>query len=151
MFAPGKTSQECRKRNILSGVKRMVCPSCRAGCALEDMYCRRCGSDLSMPSKSLVPVQAQLPAMLSHSPLPRVAAGVGAVAVGFGLELLRRGLLVRLARSGRRSAPLLPTFSPNNLRDLLTNKEQQKPVKLPRGYEIHETVVYMSRVLRRED
>jgi hypothetical protein len=150
MFAPGKTSQECRERNILSGVKRMVCPSCRAGCAVEDMYCRHCGSDLSVPSKSLVPVQAQLPTVLSHSPLPRVAAGVGAVAIGFGLELLRRGLLVRLARSGRRSAKLLPTLSPNNLRDLLANKEQ-KPIKLPKGYEIHETVVYMSRVIRRED
>ena len=63
----------------------MVCPSCRAGCAVEDIYCRRCGTDLSVPAKSLVPVQAQLPARLTNSPLPRVAAGVGAVAVGVGL------------------------------------------------------------------
>lgn len=129
----------------------MVCPSCRAGCALEDIFCRRCGADLSVPSKSLVPVQTHLPVALSHSPLPRVAAGVGAVAVGVGLELLRRGLLTRLARSGgRRSAKLLPTVTPNTVRDLFAGKEQ-KPVKLPKGYEIHETVVYMSRVLRRED
>lgn len=129
----------------------MVCPSCRAGCAAEDIFCRRCGTDLSVPSKSLVPVQSQLPTLLTHSPLPRVAAGVGALAVGVGLELLRRGLLARLARSGRHSTKLLPTLTPDNLRDLFTHTEQKKTVKLPKGYEIHETVVYMSRVLRRED
>lgn len=129
----------------------MVCPNCRAGCAAQDIFCRRCGADLSVPSKSLVPVQAQLPALLSGSPLPRVAAGVGALAVGVGLELLRRGLLTRLARSGGRSAKLLPTLSPGHMRGLLTNGEQKKTVKLPKGYEIHETVVYMSRVIRRED
>lgn len=128
----------------------MVCPSCRAGCALEDIFCRRCGADLSVPSKSLVPVQTRLPVVQTHSPLPRVAAGVGAVAVGVGLELLRRGLLTRLARSGRRSARVLPAVTPNAVRDLFAHKEQ-KPVKLPKGYEIHETVVYMSRVLRREE
>lgn len=133
------------------GREEMVCPSCRAGCAVEDIFCRRCGADLSVPSKSLVPVQAQVPSVLVHSPLPRVAAGVGAVAVGVGLELLRRGLLARLARGGRNSAKLLPTFSPENLRELFAGNEQKKPVKLPKGYEVHETVIYMSRVLRRED
>jgi hypothetical protein len=128
----------------------MVCPSCRAGCAVEDIFCRRCGTDLSVPTKSLVSVQTQLPARLTNSPLPRVAAGVGAVAVGVGLELLRRGLLARLVRSGRRSTKLLPAVSPNNLLDLFTSKEQ-KPAKLPKGYEVHETMVYMSRVIRRED
>lgn len=128
----------------------MVCPNCRAGCALEDIFCRRCGVDLSVPSKSLVPVQTHLPTVLAHSPLPRVAAGVGAVAVGVGLELLRRGLLTRLARSGRRSAKLLPALAPNTVHDLFAPKGQ-KPTKLPKGYEIRETVVYMSRVLRRED
>jgi hypothetical protein len=38
----------------------------------------------------------------------------------------------------------------NHVRDLLGSKEQ-RPVKLPKGYEIRETVVYMSRVIRRED
>jgi hypothetical protein len=136
---------------LSEGREEMVCPSCRAGCAEQDIFCRRCGADLSIPSKSLVPVQAQLPALLANSPLPRVAAGVGAVAVGVGLELLRRGLLGRLARSGQHSAKLLPTLAPHNLRDLLTNPKQKKPAKLPKGYEIHETVVYMSRVIRRED
>ncbi|HEX7736518.1 MAG TPA: hypothetical protein VF458_16835 [Ktedonobacteraceae bacterium] len=128
----------------------MVCPSCRAGCAAEDIFCRRCGADLSVPSKSLVPVQAQVPALWTNSPLPRVAAGVGAVAVGVGLELLRRGLLARLGGSGRRSAKLLPTLTPDHVRDLFTHKEQ-KTTRLPKGYEIHETVVYMSRVLRHKD
>ncbi len=129
----------------------MVCLRCRAGCAAEDIFCRRCGADLSVPSKSLVPVQTQLPALLTNSPLPRVVVGMGAVAVGVGLELMRRGLLARLAvRSGRRASKLLPALSPNNLLDLFSNKEQ-KPAKLPKGYEVHETVVYMSRVIRRED
>lgn len=129
----------------------MVCPNCRAGCTAQDIFCRRCGADLSVPSKSLVPVQGQLPTLLTNLPLPRVAAGVGAVAVGVGLELLRRGLLARLARSGRRSAKLLPTLSAPAVRDMLPGAQQKKPVKLPKGYAIQETVVYMSRVIRRED
>src|SRR5258707_7940987 len=71
-----------KKHSVRRKIKRMLCPSCRAGCAVEDIFCRRCGADLSLPSKSLVPVQTQLPAVLYNSPLPRVVAGVGAVAVG---------------------------------------------------------------------
>ncbi len=128
----------------------MLCPKCRAGCAAEDTFCHRCGNDLSVPSKSLVPVQSRLPTVLHNPQLPRVAAGVGALVVGVGLELLRRNLLLRLARPARSSAKLLPTVSPNAIRELFTPAEQ-KPTKLPKGYEIHETVVYMSRVMRRED
>ncbi len=128
----------------------MVCPSCRAGCAVEDTFCRRCGADLSVPSKSLGPVQSRLPTALQSPQLPRVAVGVGAVAGGFGLELLRRGLVARLARSARPAARALPTLAPHHLRDLFTTGEQ-KPAKLPRGYEVRETVIYMSRVIRRED
>lgn len=128
----------------------MVCPNCRAGCAAEDTFCRRCGTDLSVPSKSLVPVQTRLPAVLHSPQLPRVAAGVGALAVGVGLELLRRGLLARLARPARTSAKLLPTLSPNNFRELFA-PDEKRPIKLPKGYEVHETVIYMSRVIRRDD
>jgi hypothetical protein len=129
----------------------MLCPKCRAGCAAEDTFCRRCGADLNIPSRSLVPVtQSRLPTMLHNPQLPRVAAGVGALAVGVGLELLRRNMLMRLTRPARRSAKLLPTVSPNALRELFTPNEH-KPAKLPKGYEVHETVVYMSRVFRRED
>ena len=130
----------------------MICPACRAGCATEDTFCRRCGADLSVPSKSLVPVQSHLPTVLHNPQLPKVAAGVGALAVGFGLELLRRNLLARLGRSARTSAKLLPALSPNNMRELFTtHSKENKSVKLPKGYEIHETMVYMSRVIRRED
>lgn len=129
----------------------MLCPKCRAGCAVEDTFCRRCGADLNVPSRSLVPVtQSRLPTLLQNPQLPRVAAGVGALAVGVGLELLRRNLLTRLARPARKSAKLLPAVSPNALRELFTPNEN-KPVKLPKGYEVRETVMYMSRVIRRED
>lgn len=86
-----------------------------------------------------------LPTVFQNSQLPRVAAGVGALAFGVGLELLRRGLVARLSRSTK----LIPTPSPSNVRDLLT-RSQNKPAKLPKGYEIHEVVVYMSRVIRRD-
>lgn len=125
----------------------MLCPSCRAGCAAEDICCRRCGADLSVSSRSLVPVPSRLPTVLHSPQLPRLAAGVGALAVGVGLELLRRNLLARLA--GRQSAKFLPTLVPAAARELFA-RPQEKAVKLPRGYEVRETTVYMSRVIRRE-
>lgn len=128
----------------------MLCPSCRAGCSAEDTFCRRCGADLGVPSKSLVPVQSRLPSVLHSPQLPRLAAGVGALAVGVGLELLRRNLLARLARPARTSAKFLPALSPTSVRDLFAHPEE-KQVKLPKGYEVHETMVYMSRVIRRKD
>lgn len=131
----------------------MICPGCRAGCAIDEIFCQRCGADLSAPSKSLVPVQQRLPAVLQHPQLPRVAAGVGALAVGVGITLMRRGLLtrlLRLARPARTSAKRLPTLSPDTARALFTSPEQ-KPAKLPKGYAVHETMLYMSRVVRRED
>lgn len=128
----------------------MLCPNCRAGCAADDIFCRRCGIDLSIPSKSLIPTETRLPAVLHSPQLPRLAAGVGAVAVGVGLELLRRGVIARLARPTRSSARFLPALSPNQARELFTNSER-KTTKLPRGYEIHETMLYMSRVIRREN
>lgn len=128
----------------------MICPRCRAGCAVEETFCHRCGADLIVPSQSLVPVQQRLPAVLQHPQLPRVAAGVGALALGVGIELLRRGWLARLARPARKSAKLAATLSPNAVRELFSSSEN-KPVKLPKGYAIHETMIYMSRVLRHED
>ncbi len=88
---------------------------------------------------------------LDVSELPRVAAGVGALAVGFGLELLRRNLLARLTRSSRsltNVAGTLPTL--RGLQDVFM-PQNNKSTKLPKGYEIHETVVYLRRVIRRED
>ena len=128
----------------------MVCPKCRTGCAADDIFCRRCGTDLSIPSKSLVPTETRLPTVLQHPQLPRLAAGVGALAVGVGLELLRRSLIARLTRPTRTPTKLLPTLSPNHVRELFTNAEN-RPTKLPKGYEIHETMIYISRVIRREN
>ncbi len=128
----------------------MLCPKCNANNSTDEQFCRQCGADLSEPSTSLVPTRSNLPAILNNPQLPRVAAGVGAVAFGFGLELVRRGLLARMTRPSRKATKLLPSLFPGNLRDIFTQQDN-KPVKLPRGYEIHETVVYMSRVIRRED
>jgi|SRR5258708_2318069 hypothetical protein len=128
----------------------MLCPNCRANCSVDDQYCHQCGTDLTAPSTSLVTTHSNLPAVLNNPQLPRVAAGVGALAVGFGLELLRRGLLARMTRSTSKASKLLPALAPGSLRDLLPQPDN-RPVKLPRGYEIHETVVYMSRIIRRED
>jgi len=122
----------------------MLCPNCHAAYSTDDLYCRNCGADLAAPSTSLVPARTRLPAVFSNPQLPRVAAGVGALAVGAGLELLRRGLLARLTRSSRSVANTLPAF--DGLRDLLAPQDDKK---LPRGYEVHETIVYVRRVIRR--
>jgi hypothetical protein len=125
----------------------MICPSCRAECSIDDIYCRGCGADLATtPSTSLVPARTRLPAVLSNPQLPRLAAGVGAIAVGAGLELLRRGLAARLAKPPRPVTNALPTLE--GLRDILM---PQVGKKLPKGYEVHETIVYMRRVIRREE
>lgn len=128
----------------------MLCPNCRANCSVDDQYCHQCGTDLTTPSTSLVTTHSNLPAVLTNPQLPRVAAGVGALAVGFGLELLRRGLLARMTRSTSKASKLLPALTPGSLRDLLPQQDSRS-IKLPRGYEIHETVVYMSRIIRRQD
>lgn len=128
----------------------MLCPNCRAAYSADDSYCRQCGTDLTLPSTSLVTTHSNLPAVLNNPQLPRVAAGVGALAFGFGLELLRRGVLARMTRPAHKATKLLPALTPGNLSDIL-KPQDSRPVKLPRGYEIHETVVYMSRVIRRGD
>src|SRR5713226_5226534 len=122
----------------------MLCPTCRAGCSTDDLYCRNCGADLTAPSASLVPARTRLPAVFSNPQLPRVAVGVGALAVGAGLELLRRGILARLARSSRSVADTLPAI--DGIRNLLASQADKK---LPRGYEVHETIVFVRRVIRR--
>jgi hypothetical protein len=127
----------------------MLCPNCHAGSMADDVYCHRCGSDLTLPSKSLVPVQANLPAILHNPQLPRLAAGIGAIAVGFGLELLRRSLLTRMARAPRSTSGYLAAPAFDTLRDVFST-QGDKALKLPKGYEIHETAIYLRRVIRRE-
>ena len=127
----------------------MKCPECQATTTKNDIYCSQCGADLTVSSSTgLVPVeQKNLPALLYSLPVPRgVAASVGAVAVGMGLELLRRGLLARLSPPSRSVESALPALT--GIKDLLMPQNNKK---LPKGYEVHETVVYMRRVIRRED
>ncbi len=126
----------------------MVCPNCHCTCEEEELYCRYCGADLAVTSASIIPLQRQLPLLFSHSQLPRsVAASVGAVALGVGLELLRRSVLARLSRPPQTVENALPILS--GLKDILF-PHNDKPLKPTRkSYEIEETVVYMRRVIRR--
>ncbi len=124
----------------------MVCPNCRAEYEIEDMYCRHCGADLAVSSTSLVAIKRNLPAVLSNPIIPRgVAAGVGAIAVGVGFELLRRSLLARLATPKGTVETALPVL--NGLKDLLL-PQNDKPLKPTKGFEVQE-IVYMRRVIRR--
>lgn len=127
----------------------MLCPNCHAACMADDKYCHSCGADLTLPSKSLVPIQANLPTILHNPQLPRLAAGVGALAVGVGLELLRRSLLARVTRIPRSASGYLSAPAFDMMRDIFSTQDD-KSSKLPKGYEIHETAVYLRRVIRRE-
>ena len=127
----------------------MYCPECHYQYEEDDTYCRHCGEDLTLSSKSLVTTtQTRLPA-LQYSQLQRkVAASVGAVALGVGIELLRRNLLARLTSATRASRSIehsLPTLS--GLKDAM---RPDRTIKVPKGYIIDETIVYTRRVIRRE-
>ena len=130
----------------------MLCPNCHAASSEDDLYCRQCGADLTESSMSLVPVtRGRLPAVLQHPQLPRVAASVGAVAVGVGLELLRRSLLARVTQPPQLPRPVdssLPLVK--RMKDVLF-PENEKKYKVPKNYEIEETVVYLKRVIRRKN
>lgn len=127
----------------------MLCPECRANCSSDDVFCRRCGADLSTPSTSLVPVTSRLPAIAQHPQLPRLAAGVGALAAGFGLELLRRSLLARLEKPVRSTSKALAPQTIMGMKNPFT-QQQARSIKLPKGYTIEETAIYVNRVIRRE-
>lgn len=127
----------------------MLCPNCHTACTADDKYCHNCGADLTLPSKSLVPIPSNLPTILHNPQLPRLAAGVGALAVGVGLELLRRSLLARVTRIPRSAPGYLSAPAFDMMRDVFSTQDD-KSSKLPKGYEIHETAVYLRRVIRRE-
>lgn len=128
----------------------MHCDNCHIENIGEERYCRKCGVDLTASSKSLVMSQAKLPALLYQSPVPRcVATGVGALALGMGIELLRRSVQSYL-RLRWAKKPALSALTVNGLKDILFSRSE-KSVKLPKGYELHETVVYMSRIVRKKN
>ncbi len=129
----------------------MQCHNCCAEKMEGETYCRKCGTDLTpSSSKSLVVLPAKFSAVLYGSPVQRsVAAGVGALALGMGFELLRRNMLSHLRLRWAKRRPL-PATTVNGLKDMLFSRSD-KSVKLPKGYELHETVVYMSRVVRGKD
>lgn len=127
----------------------MLCPNCRSGCMADDIYCHRCGTDLTLSSKGLVSTHTNLPAVLQNSQLPRVAASIGALALGVGLELLRRRLISRITRLPGSASSYLSTPTVESMRERFST-QGNKPMKLPKGYEIHETAVYFKRVIRRE-
>jgi hypothetical protein len=127
----------------------MFCPNCHAECKVGDKQCYRCGTDLPLPPKSIVPIPSNLPAILHNPQLPRLAAGVGALALGVGLELLRRSLLARMKSLPRSASNYLSTPAFDVMRDKFSTPDD-KSLKLPRGYEMHETVIYLRRVIRRE-
>jgi hypothetical protein len=127
----------------------MNCPECHYQSEEDDTYCRSCGEELVHPSTSLVTtMQSRLPA-LQYAQFPRkVVASVGAVALGVGIELLRRSLLTRLtstAHTARSIEHTLPSLS--GLKDIA---QANRTVKVPKGYIIDETIVYTRRVIRRE-
>ena len=127
----------------------MLCPNCRAGCMTDDIYCHRCGADLTLSTKSLVPTQTNLPTLLENTQLPRLADSVGALALGVGLELLRRRLIARITRLPRSASSYVSAPTVDAMREIFST-QGNKPLKLPKGYEIHETAVYFKRVIRRE-
>lgn len=128
----------------------MQCPNCRAECTEDDTYCHLCRADLAVHSMSITATQTRnLPAVLYNSPLPRtVAAGIGAIALGVGIELLRRSLLTRLTQPPRPAENALPALS--DLKDIFMPQNNKQQLKLPKGYQVQETFVYTSRVIRRE-
>jgi hypothetical protein len=107
------------------------------------MYCQHCGADLEHTT-SLVATNTLLPAVLQR-PLQRtVAASVGALALGIGIELLRRGWLAHLARS---SAPVAGGILPALSRMLPARPHEKVSRRAKKGYEMQE-VVYIRRTVR---
>jgi hypothetical protein len=144
-LTPGEAGDIIETAEIAIQEETMLCPDCRVESAADDDFCRRCGADLHAPVRSLVVAQPRLPVVFTNPQLPRVAAGVGAVVVGVGLELLRRGFLTRLITRGARSAKTMPSLSTG-----LDLFGRSKAPQLRKGYEIQETIIYVNRVIRRK-
>jgi|GEM_PF-434862 hypothetical protein len=130
----------------------MLCPVCEAPHRAGWRYCRRCGADMTISSTAVVPVKPTLPALPQRPSraLSPAAAGAGIVALGVGYELLRWGLRLWLKRPVGRALPVLSTLPTlGNLFNLHAGTKQKQ--RLPKGYQITETVVYMRRVIGPKD
>jgi hypothetical protein len=131
-LTPGEAGDIIETAEIAIQEETMLCPDCRVESAADDDFCRRCGADLHAPVRSLVVAQPRLPVVFTNPQLPRVAAGVGAVAVGVGLELLRRGFLTRLITRGARSGltSLAAAKPPNCAKDMKFRKLLSTSIEL---------------------
>ncbi len=127
----------------------MRCPNCQAEYGEEEVFCPQCGVETTASSeRGLMSLQPNLPAVLYNPQLPKsIAAGVGALALGVGIELLRRSVIARVSRPPARSVEhALPVL--NGVKDILFPRPE-KPVKRPKkGYEVEETVVCVRRIIR---
>ncbi len=127
----------------------MACPVCGASHGAAESYCRRCGADVTIPITMIVPVKPALPAVPDRPGrvITPAKAGASLVALGVGYELLRWGLKFWLKKPVGRSLPALsalPTLG--NLLNLHSGNRPQG--RLPKGYEVTETVFYMQRVIQ---
>lgn len=128
----------------------MACPVCGASHGAVESYCRRCGADVTIPSVLVVPVKPRLPAVPErpNRMLTPAQAGASIVALGVGYELLRWGLKFWLMKKPLgRSLPALtalPTLG--NVLNLPSGNRPQR--RLPKGYQVTETVLYMQRVIQ---
>lgn len=127
----------------------MSCPVCGASHGATESYCRRCGADVTIPSTMLVPVKPALPAVPERPgrAMTPAKAGASIVALGVGYELLRWGLKLWLRKPmGRGTSALtaLPTLG-----NMLNPQSRARPQRrLPKGYQMTETVIYMQRIIQ---
>jgi hypothetical protein len=105
----------------------------------------------------IVSVEPSLPAVPERPgraliPAP-VKTGASLVALGVGYELVRLGLRFWLKRPVGRSLPALsaiPTLS-NMLNLPGTASGSRKAARLPKGYQVSETIYYIHRVIGPKD
>jgi hypothetical protein len=130
----------------------MVCPVCGASHRAAESYCRRCGADVTIPSTMVVPVKPALPAVPARASraLTPARAGAGILALGVGYELLRWGLKLWLKKPVGNGLPALTTLP--TLGNLLNLHSGERPQgRLPKGYQVTETVIYMQRIIRSKE
>jgi hypothetical protein len=97
----------------------------------------------------IVPVKPALPAVPERPSrvITPAKAGASLVALGVGYELLRWGLKLWLKKPLGRSLPAL-TALPTLGNVLNPHSGNRPPGRLPKGYEVTETVFYMQRVIQ---